>query len=141
MASVGEIRPSQLMFSYGVGALIDLPQFSALVMGLDYWDKDRCRKIVEPRLLSAVRQCVGRQVEDLRIPPVQLENDRDESIGVPVVPFPRWMRCTMCGTKLLWKVACLKEWKNGIRLCVLSTKIAVKISIRLHLGPFLFASF
>lgn len=98
MASVGEIRPSQLMFSYGVGALIDLPQFSALVMGLDYWDKDRCRKIVEPRLLSAVRQCVGRQVEDLRIPPVQLENDRDESIGVPVVPFPRWMRCTMCGT-------------------------------------------
>lgn len=96
MSRVGEVRPSQLMFSYGVGSLVDLPQFSALVMGLDYWNKDQCRLKEEPRLLSAVRQCVGQQVQELRLPPVQPEND-DDSIGVPVVPFPRWMRCTMCG--------------------------------------------
>src|SRR5690606_14514849 len=35
---VGAVRPSQLMFSHGVGALIDLPNFSAVVLGLDEWD-------------------------------------------------------------------------------------------------------
>lgn len=96
MACVGEIRPSQLMFSYGVGSIADLPQFSALVMGLDFWNKATCPLIVENRLLSAVRQCVGQQVEELRLPPVQPENG-DQGTGVPVAPFPRWMRCTACG--------------------------------------------
>lgn len=32
---VGAVRPSQLMFSHGVGALVDLPNFSAVVAGLD----------------------------------------------------------------------------------------------------------
>ena len=37
---VGEVRPSQVIFSYGVGALIDLPHLSVLVMGLDDWTVD-----------------------------------------------------------------------------------------------------
>ena len=36
MAVAGEVRPSQLMFTFGIGATLDLPEVSALVMGLDY---------------------------------------------------------------------------------------------------------
>ena len=35
---VGAVRPSHLMYTSGVGALIDLPRLSVLVRGLDDWD-------------------------------------------------------------------------------------------------------
>ncbi len=35
---VGEVRPSQLMYSAGVGALVDLPRMSVIVGGLDGWN-------------------------------------------------------------------------------------------------------
>ncbi len=38
---VGTIRPSQAIHSYGVGALIDLPNLSVMVGGLDRWDVTR----------------------------------------------------------------------------------------------------
>ena len=98
MTVVGEVRPSQLMFSFGVGATLDLPAFSALVMGLDFWDKDACPPVSEPRLLAAVRRIIGNAVRELRLAPVQPdENNKQSDRGVPVVPFPRWMRCTRCG--------------------------------------------
>ena len=31
---VGEIRPSQLLFTYGIGAIVDLPELSVIVTGL-----------------------------------------------------------------------------------------------------------
>ena len=35
---VGSIRPSQAIHSYGVGSLVDLPNLSVIVGGLDRWD-------------------------------------------------------------------------------------------------------
>lgn len=32
---VGSVRPSHLMFTSGVGSLVDLPNFSVLLRGLD----------------------------------------------------------------------------------------------------------
>lgn len=103
---VGELRPSQLLYTYGVGAIVDLPDFSVLVMGLDDWPvtDDAMRTIVEDRLLAAVRTFPAlRQVERFKAPPV------DESaghatdpysevrlVGVPVATFPRWMVCPAC---------------------------------------------
>ena len=40
---VGEVRPSQLLWTYGPGALIDLPSLSVVTQGIDHWDKDRCQ--------------------------------------------------------------------------------------------------
>jgi hypothetical protein len=34
---VGDIRPSQLLYTYGVGAMVELPNLSVMVMGLDDW--------------------------------------------------------------------------------------------------------
>ena len=52
---VGTIRPSQAIHSYGVGSLIDLPNLSVMVGGLDRWDTTRQEVITEDRLLDAVR--------------------------------------------------------------------------------------
>ncbi|WP_299391807.1 DUF1998 domain-containing protein [uncultured Desulfovibrio sp.] len=97
MSIVGEVRPSQLMFTFGIGATLDLPEFSALVLGLDFWKKDLCTPVAEPRLLAAVQRLEGDQVRELRLPPVQENDTEPAEAGVPVVPFPRWMRCTACG--------------------------------------------
>ncbi|PHS36027.1 MAG: sulfate ABC transporter substrate-binding protein [Robiginitomaculum sp.] len=99
---VGEVRPSQLLWTYGPGALVDLPSVSVVTMGIDQWEKDRCQPIEEARLLAAVRGVLGAQVESLRMPPFQLSEQveafsAEANIGVPVQPFPRWLRCVKCG--------------------------------------------
>ncbi len=52
---VGEVRPSQLLWTYGPGALIDLPSLSVVTLGIEQWANDRWQPIGEPRLLAAVR--------------------------------------------------------------------------------------
>jgi hypothetical protein len=99
---VGEVRPSQLLWTYGPGALIDLPSLSVVTLGIDRWEKERCQPIQEARLLAAVRKTLGPQVESLRMPPFQKSElvdvwSAEANIGVPVRPFPRWMRCVKCG--------------------------------------------
>ncbi|HEU5130426.1 MAG TPA: DUF1998 domain-containing protein [Glycomyces sp.] len=95
---VGSARPSHLMFTGGIGAIIDLPNLAALVGGLDDWDthyRDDDREIAEPRLLEAVRGKLTPKVAQLRLVPLSEEEDRAPH-GVPVRPFPAWMRCTRC---------------------------------------------
>ncbi len=99
---VGDVRPSQLLWTYGPGALIDLPNLSVITMGLDRWEVDRCLPIEEARLLDAVRRVLGPQVVRLRMPPVVTDDNAspltpEGKIGVPVRPFPRWLRCVRCG--------------------------------------------
>lgn len=99
---VGEIRPSQLLWTYGPGALIDLPNMSVITQGIDKWDKVQCEQILESRLLSAVRKVLGPQIETLNKPPMTDEEATSPLsaaalIGVPVKPFPRWLRCVKCG--------------------------------------------
>ncbi|MEQ8849020.1 DUF1998 domain-containing protein [Botrimarina sp.] len=99
---VGDVRPSQLLWTYGPGALVDLPNLSVVTMGLDRWEIDRCPPIEEARLLEAVRRVLGQQVERLRMPPIIKDENAspftpEGKIGVPVRPFPRWLRCVRCG--------------------------------------------
>lgn len=108
---VGQIRPSQLLWTYGPGALIDLPNLSVVTMGLDYWNKERCTPIQEARLLNEVRRVLGPQVQELLMPPVQKEeivdfHSAEAFVGVPVKPFPRWLRCVKCGL--------LAEYDSGL---------------------------
>lgn len=108
---VGQVRPSQLLWTYGPGALVDLPNLSVITMGLDRWDTDRCPPVEEARLLAAVRRVLGHQVERLRMPPFLREEgaspfSAEGRIGVPVRPFPRWLRCVRCGL--------LAEYDSGL---------------------------
>jgi hypothetical protein len=101
---VGAARPSHLMYTSGVGALVDLPNFSVLVRGLDDWNYAAIpdwQPIAEPRLLAAVRKLAGRDVKELRPAPWLDGLDREPNgpaarVGVPAVPFPAWLRCSAC---------------------------------------------
>ena len=86
---VGQVRPSQLLLTYGPGALIDLPNLSVITMGLDYWKRERCTPIKEARLLNEVRRVIGPQVQELLMPPIQKEemvdfHSAEAFVGVPV---------------------------------------------------------
>ena len=117
---VGEVRPSQILWAYGPGALIDLPCLSVITMGTDRWEKDRCLPIEEARLLAAVRNVLGPQVESLRVPPFQQSEDinaysAEALIGVPVRPFPRWLRCVKCGLLSEYDLGLFKIKENRYR--------------------------
>jgi len=109
---LGDTRPSQIMWSNGPGALIDLPHLAAIALGLESWDCTRARLIEEPRLLNAVQRQLGHQVERLLSPPVSQDvgpgspASSHSSDGIPVAPFPRWLRCPICGT--------LAEYDSGL---------------------------
>lgn len=100
---VGDIRPSQFMFTYGIGALIDLPGFSAIVNGLDDWQIDQnTRRIHEDRLLRAVKYFEP-HAKQLITPPLnadeESEYDEDGNLnitGLSVSVFPTWMICPLC---------------------------------------------
>lgn len=98
---VGDVRPTQLLHTYGVGAMVDLPNIAAMVMGLDDWKLQYATPVGEERLLAAVRGQLGSQVERLMLPPVDPDDSGREPlngprIGVPVAAFPQWYRCPWC---------------------------------------------
>lgn len=95
---VGELRPNQLLHTYGVGAVADLPNLSVVVAGLDDWELGNSQIVTEQRLLAAVQAQLGPQVGTLRTPPYKPESPDPfgdwARIGVPVRLFPRWLRCS-----------------------------------------------
>lgn len=94
---IGQARPSQLMTTAGVGAVLDLPGLSVVVHGLSAWTTTGAT-IREPRLLAEVQRALGPSVQELRAAPWDPNDSKDPwtSRGVPVSTFPRWVRCPAC---------------------------------------------
>jgi Domain of unknown function (DUF1998) len=103
-SEVGELRPSQVLISFGIGSLVDLPNLSVLVMGLEDWPIAHSTEISEERLLASVQKVLGAQTKKLLTPPRGMETigartnwfDEANQIGMPVAPFPRWLVCSRC---------------------------------------------
>lgn len=119
-AKVGSARPTTLLYTYGPGAVIDLPHFTIMPTGLDDWERIWRRRdaapatIHAPRLLEAVQIMLGRQVGELRRFPWQpprpgVRRDGDD-LGVPALVFPQWLRCTGCDL-----LALLSRFVNGYK--------------------------
>lgn len=98
---VGSLRPSQMTHTFGPGAVVDLPSMSVVVGGINGWNDQHSKPIDEARLLNNVRSVPGcERVKVFRTPPWMEESqspfDPWAYVGVPVFPFPRWMRCSGC---------------------------------------------
>ena len=98
---VGELRPSQLMSMYGIGAVVDLPRMSVILMGLNDWPLSEMKSLDEERLLRAVQSRLP-MVTALKAPPIAPDQamvgfmSKPALTGVPVATFPRWLVCPRC---------------------------------------------
>lgn len=109
-AKVGSSRPSTLLYTFGPGAVMDLPNFSVMPSGYDDWERIWARRqsaaptIIEPRLLRSVQAILGSQVQEFRPFPWQPKSHgwskEGEDLGVSARVFPQWMRCTGCDSLL-----------------------------------------
>lgn len=113
----GRVRRSQMLTTYGPGALVDLVDHAVIVAGLDDWRFGAAVEVVgEPRLRDKVArrmQELGRElrVDDaFRAPPAGDDDEPQPGCGVPARLFPTWFVCQRC--RALIRVGSLAE-KGG----------------------------
>ena len=93
---MGELRRAQLVSTHGPGAVVDYlaaknAPVSGVTLGLDYWKRDECRRIVEPVL----ERLLG--VRELYEPPVSLGRGDEERVpALSAARFPTWQECPEC---------------------------------------------
>ena len=85
----GKLRQSQVITTYGPGALIDLPRHAAIMGGLDTWPRD-LDEIIEPRLASFLRNLTDVPSPKLYAPPPAPDEPWAPSRGVGAWRFPEW---------------------------------------------------
>lgn len=89
--STGQIRRSQVITTYGPGALIDLPRDSAIVAGVDGWTQP-LERLDEPRLQRILSRMTDVLHPELYVPPTPdpakywLKFPR----GIDAYRFPEW---------------------------------------------------
>src|SRR5690606_1866695 len=101
----GKVRLSQVVMTFGPGAMVDLLDHAVLVGGLDYWRYDKHREtglIDEPRLRDTVaRRLEGFGIElslngAFRLPPAGADDAPVSYNGIQVIEFPSWFVCQEC---------------------------------------------
>lgn len=82
------IRQSQVVTTYGPGALVDFPDHAVLIAGLDHWVGKK-RPIVEHRLLANLKQRLGQWNLAFCAPPLPPSSE-EPGYGVKAWLFPEW---------------------------------------------------
>ncbi|HEY0234256.1 MAG TPA: hypothetical protein VGC86_04265, partial [Afipia sp.] len=100
-------RLSQLISTFGPGAMIDLPTRSVVVGGLEQWDMrgNAFTTLPEPRLTMRLEQILKEQGRldpaatlSLRTPPTSVDARDGIPRGVAVPIFPTWFICEQVET-------------------------------------------
>ncbi|NJN23663.1 MAG: DUF1998 domain-containing protein, partial [Acaryochloridaceae cyanobacterium RL_2_7] len=87
----GEIRQSQIISSFGPGSMVDLPDQSIIIGGLNHWIFGRERtRIFEPRLETYLQQKLGKPSIALYEPPVASQELLGPRTGIRNFMFPLW---------------------------------------------------
>jgi hypothetical protein len=94
---LGTVRRSQLVSTYGIGAILDLDKGSYMPMGLEDWESATrlpSLSITESRLQAQLG------VSHFRLPPVARQIPGGASVErksvIPAVRFPAWNECPKC---------------------------------------------
>ena len=87
----GQLRRSQVITTFGPGALIDLPDESAIVGGLETWGAEtNLEPIDEPRLASKLTSMTDVRDPRLYTPPPEPDHPQDRQRGIGAWRFPEW---------------------------------------------------
>ncbi|MCA9211934.1 MAG: hypothetical protein KDB27_02620 [Planctomycetales bacterium] len=87
----GQIRRSQIITTFGPGSMMDLPDHSVLIGGLDNWrGMKTAEEIVELRLLAKLRTLLELPELKMYAPPPDHGDPTLPTTGVEVWQFPEW---------------------------------------------------
>jgi len=87
----GQIRRSQVITTWGPGALLDLPRYAVIVGGLDTWPKPGdLDEIPEPRLVRKLQIMTGVESPRLYSPPAVSNDPRETHDHIGAWRFPEW---------------------------------------------------
>src|SRR5688572_10129453 len=102
----GQIRQSQLVTTFGPGAMVDLVDRAVVIGGLDHWawadgrwitlDDARLRRSLLPRLRALHPDLDLAKTDYFRKPPECDLRDASPSVGARALEFPRWFVCQGC---------------------------------------------
>ena len=85
----GQLRRGQVITTWGPGALLDLPRYSAIVGGLDTWpNTSELDEINEPRLARTLQHLTGVRAPRLFAPPTESDDPRAKPRGIGAWRFP-----------------------------------------------------
>ena len=87
---IGEIRQSQLLTTFGPGSMVDFPDHSVMILGLDSWRGHEHHPIYEPRLSQALRAISDGVDVALYKPPIQDDRPDRQHHGIKATVFPTW---------------------------------------------------
>jgi hypothetical protein len=102
----GQLRQSQLVTTFGPGAMVDLVDRAVVIGGLEHWgygregyvalDDPRLRRSLIPRLKALDSDLDLAREGYFRMPPEGDARDPDTRAGVRALEFPRWFVCQHC---------------------------------------------
>lgn len=91
LKKAGELRRSQLISTYGSGALVDLPRISGIVSGIDQWPK------INSKGATKHERNLERLLEKKYFYEVMpATNSWQKEFSIPVFRFPGWYYCPEC---------------------------------------------
>lgn len=94
MGNEDTIRRSQVVTTFGPGAMIDLPKDSVIIGGLSNWtwlNRDKSTtQVREPRLASYLSRKMGVDRLEFYAPPPELERRQADLQHVGAFTFPTW---------------------------------------------------
>ncbi|MFC4557302.1 DrmB family protein [Virgibacillus kekensis] len=84
--TLGELRPSQLIFHHGPGAIVDMLDQSVMIMGADTW-----------KLWDVPTHYDDRVSRLFGVDYIKLLNGNPQNLEIKARPFPKWKVCPKCG--------------------------------------------
>lgn len=88
--SIGSIRRTQLVTTFGSGSIADMPGKSVIIGSIDNWNMKNCKTLNEPNL----EKLLG--VSCFKEPAVIDDSKSDEEGKIPAYRFPVWHFCPQC---------------------------------------------
>jgi len=85
----GQIRQSQIVTTFGPGAMVDLPDHAAIIGGLEHW-RSMGRQVHEERLEAKVQTLLNIPGIKLYAPPIDSGDPTAPRTGITAWQFPQW---------------------------------------------------
>ncbi|HEY7326590.1 MAG TPA: DUF1998 domain-containing protein [Gemmataceae bacterium] len=85
----GQLRQGQIVSTFGPGAMLDLPNHSVLIAGLEHWT-GVTDEIVEPRLADKLCMLLDLSSIKLYAPPADPQDPTAPQNGIAAWQFPEW---------------------------------------------------